>query len=453
LAVIHASKITPFAEIFKMGKNQTDPPTCIPRSETALMDPNVISVSRRTDVPAFHARWFYRRLEEGFAEYRNPFSGKTCRVSLEPGDVRVFVFWTRNAAPMMRNFARLEERGTPFYFLYTINAYPKTLEGANPPLGQAVRALLRLSERIGPERVRWRYDPIVLTRETDENYHRRNFGRIAAKLEGATEECIFSFMDLYGKVKRNMGVLPEGFRAVEVDLARRRALAADLAEIAGRRGIRLLACCEDDMVGVGAGEAGNGMNLAEPLAKPPEGPGRAGEGMNLAEPSKGAGRAGNGAETANSPEGTGKAGKGVNTANGCSARGNAPAGGKCGENAGKGVNTANGGAGTANGGAGRANGLEAGTGAVREKKCGEMTEFAGRIGKARCIDSDLINRISGSFRNIRTKPSRAECACAASRDIGGYDTCPHGCVYCYANASPGAAIRRFRQCDPALPML
>ena len=135
-------------------------------------------------------------------------------------------------------------------------------------------------------------------------------------------------------VRRNMAAMSEGFQPEETNLTRRQALALSLANIAERRGIRLLACCEDD--------------ITEEIAS--------------AEP-------------------------------------------------------------------------------------------VGRIGKARCIDSDLIVRLSGSLRKIPRRPTRAECGCVASRDIGGYDTCPHGCIYCYANASPGVAVRRFRQCNPALPML
>ena len=94
------------------------------------MAAQVISVSRRTDVPAFHARWFLARLEAGFADYRNPFGGKILRVSLAPEDVRAFVFWTRNAAPLMRGLSRIEAHGAPFYFLYTITDYPRALERA-----------------------------------------------------------------------------------------------------------------------------------------------------------------------------------------------------------------------------------------------------------------------------------------------------------------------------------
>ncbi|MBI3128583.1 MAG: DUF1848 domain-containing protein, partial [Candidatus Tectomicrobia bacterium] len=230
----------------------TNPKT--PPMREAPPEPQIISVSRRTDVPAFHAPWFLKRLEEGFAEYRNPFSGKRHRVSLAPGDVRAFVFWTRNPAPLLPHLDAVEARA-PFYFLYTVNAYPESLERAVPPLAQAVRTFHKLAERAGPGRVRWRYDPIYLSRETDAAFHRRNFARVADALAGATGECIASFADMYGKVRRNAARLPEGLRPEEGTLEERKALLDELAEMAAERGMRLLACCEDALVGGPAGKA------------------------------------------------------------------------------------------------------------------------------------------------------------------------------------------------------
>ena len=67
---------------------------------------------------------------------------------------------------------------------------------------------------------------------------------------------------------------------------------------------------------------------------------------------------------------------------------------------------------------------------------------------ARCIDPV---RLGLADRPVRG--NRPGCACAESRDIGAYDTCPHGCLYCYANASPALAKRRFRAHDPDAEML
>ena len=54
-----------------------------------------------------------------------------------------------------------------------------------------------------------------------------------------------------------------------------------------------------------------------------------------------------------------------------------------------------------------------------------------------CIDSALLESLHPrrepvSRRKDRTQ--RAACLCTESKDIGSYtQTCPHGCVYCYAN--------------------
>ncbi|MEN6334840.1 MAG: DUF1848 family protein, partial [Phycisphaerales bacterium] len=54
----------------------------------------IISVSRRTDVPAFYGRWFMGRVREGFAGVVHPFGGKRYVVSLRPEDVTCLVFWS-----------------------------------------------------------------------------------------------------------------------------------------------------------------------------------------------------------------------------------------------------------------------------------------------------------------------------------------------------------------------
>ncbi len=69
---------------------------------------------------------------------------------------------------------------------------------------------------------------------------------------------------------------------------------------------------------------------------------------------------------------------------------------------------------------------------------------------ARCIDAERLERVSGKtiVGKTRQKGGRKECYCFASKDIGEYDTCPHGCVYCYAVQQRDVALNRYRAHDP-----
>lgn len=74
----------------------------------------------------------------------------------------------------------------------------------------------------------------------------------------------------------------------------------------------------------------------------------------------------------------------------------------------------------------------------------------GIVEEARCVDADRLERISRRpiVGKAKQKGNRKECACFASKDIGEYDTCPHGCVYCYAVQNRDLALKRFKEHDP-----
>ena len=86
--------------------------------------------------------------------------------------------------------------------------------------------------------------------------------------------------------------------------------------------------------------------------------------------------------------------------------------------------------------------------------CSQPTLLAPPLRPAACVDAARLSDVAGD-RSVhsRQKGNRAGCLCAESRDIGAYDTCPHGCVYCYAVSDRNRAVRSQRAHDPTDPML
>jgi len=284
----------------------------------------IISASRRSDIPAFYSRWLLRRLEEGYCEWVHPFTSRLERVSLRAEDCLAIVFWTRNPAPLLPALGDLVSSGHLPIFHFTLTGYPKLLESHGPELGPSLRRLRGLAERLGPESVIWRYDPILVSSATPVAFHLEQFASIAGDLEGAIRRVYFSFVDRYGKTRRSFERLSreQGVGFPEPEARERRQLVLRLRDVAARHGMTLHACCEDALVGEG-------------------------------------------------------------------------------------------------------------------------------VEKGHCIDLAAIRRLRPEIRErLARRPTREQCGCTESVDIGAYDTCAFGCCYCYATRSREAALVRLREHDP-----
>lgn len=275
----------------------------------------IISVSRRTDIPAFYPEWFEQRLKEGFAGWENPFGGQRYLVSLQREDVLAFAFWSKNYRPFLPTIKRLKSLNYPMLFNYTITGLPKIFECNLVSTEDSINSLKELAKLCSPKHISWRYDPIIISSKTTPEYHLKRFNDLCIMLKGYVKRCYFSYAIMYGKVENNFHRFESEYniKVIDLPISDKIDLAKQLADIAALYGIEMFTCCGDYL--------------------------------------------------------------------------------------------------------------------INEK-----------IKKARCVDGDIISELyyDGDWKGIG-KPTRKECGCTESTDIGKYNTCPHGCIYCYANINKDEA--------------
>lgn len=290
----------------------------------------IISASRRTDIPAFYADWFANRLKEGFLLVRSPFNHhQVKRVSLAKRDVDAIVFWTRNPEKLLPHLPLLDAMGHAYYFQYTITGYSRALERAVPRPQAAIETFAKLSDLIGPTRVIWRYDPILLSNLMDVSEHKRLFGKIAGLLRGKTKRVVISFADFYKKTERNLKAVENlQYEDIATDQVAQEELATFMAAVAADNGLEIQTCSEKQ----------------------------------------------------------------------------------------------------------------------------DLDKYGIRHGK--CIDDGILRSVFGiSLSGDKDKGQREECGCIKSIDIGTYNTCLHGCAYCYATYNTQLSVRNKEAHDPESPFL
>lgn len=199
----------------------------------------IVSVSRRTDIPAFYSEWFFNRLKEGYVYVKNPFNTKQIsKIELSSNTVDCFVFWTKDAEPMIDRLSELKD--FKYYFQFTITSYREDVEPGTRNKKELINTFKKLSEIIGKEKVIWRYDPILLSNNYSKEYHYEWFEKFCKQLSGYTNKCIISFLDLYKKTERNTKVL--NLKSIsEEDM---KEIGLKLSNIASNYGIVIETCSE-----------------------------------------------------------------------------------------------------------------------------------------------------------------------------------------------------------------
>ena len=173
--------------------------------KVVAQSPVIVSASRSTDIPAFYADWFMERLKAGYVKWYNPFNGVPLYVGFK--NARLIVFWSKNPSPMLANLDELDKICPNYYFQYTLNDYDEEkIEPRVPKVDDRIATFKALSDRLGRDRVVWRFDPLILTDTLTIPKLLEKIERIGDRIAPYTSRIVFSFIDIaaYKKVAANM---------------------------------------------------------------------------------------------------------------------------------------------------------------------------------------------------------------------------------------------------------
>lgn len=167
--------------------------------------PVIVSASRSTDILTFYADWFIETWKAGYVKWKNLFNGNSLYISFKK--TRAVVFWTKNSKPMFKHLNFLDEHIKNYYFQFTLNDYDQEwFDGKIPKVERKINTFKELSNRIGRNRVFWRFDPLLLTQDIDVKELLRRIENIGNQLYTYTNKFLFSFADIsiYRKVENNL---------------------------------------------------------------------------------------------------------------------------------------------------------------------------------------------------------------------------------------------------------
>ncbi len=199
----------------------------------------VIMVSGRTDIPAFYSDWFFKRLEDGYVNYKNPYYGEQIhKVSLLKEDVTCFIFCSKNPKPFIKYLDKLD--GYSYLFHYSLTSYSTDIEKNVPKGTDRISTFIELSNKIGKERLIWRYDPIIITNKYTVDYHCKMFEKLASLLHKHTTRVVISFIDLFKKVVKNMSDID-----YQKNIDDMKSIGKSFGAIANKYGLSISTCAEE----------------------------------------------------------------------------------------------------------------------------------------------------------------------------------------------------------------
>lgn len=234
-------------------QNHTGIISTVKNAEDGLMPPTypvVVSASRATDIPRWYSDWFINRLNEGFVIWTNPFNQKQQKVFFDK--TRAIVFWSKDPQNIIKYLPEIDAKGIGYYFQFTLNDYEKErLEPTVAPLDKRIATFKELSEKIGKEKVVWRFDPLILSEDLTVNKLLEKIKAVGEKIHNHTSKLVISFVDIneyQRKITPRLRGLRSDYREFRPDEII--SIADGLKLLQDEWGIKIATCAEKIPVGV-----------------------------------------------------------------------------------------------------------------------------------------------------------------------------------------------------------
>lgn len=162
----------------------------------------LLQVSGRTDICAMYPKWLYNRLKEGLVLVRNPYNYHlVSEIDISVNTVDCICFCTKDPLKIMPYLPKIDQLGYQYFFMVTITPYDFDIEPGVRPKMDIIKTFIQLSKQLGKKRVIWRYDPILLTKRYNKDFHYQMFAKMAAILSKYTNTVIISFLDIYKNIE------------------------------------------------------------------------------------------------------------------------------------------------------------------------------------------------------------------------------------------------------------
>ena len=214
----------------------------------------IISCSRRTDIPSFLMDWVAKRIRIGYVDVVNPFNRtQVSRVSLLPKNVKCWVWWSKNFNEWIKSYKAdklLFNRYKGHTFQFTINSPSELEQNVRISLEERFKQSEWLINTFGVSAVNFRFDPIVYYKKKGHSEILNNLDKFEYIIENLSElgvkDLIFSFATLYQNVVNRMNF--RGYIPIELTLGEKLQILGKLVDICNTYGIKMRACCQPDLL-------------------------------------------------------------------------------------------------------------------------------------------------------------------------------------------------------------